>query len=122
MTPVSIVKRDGSTAPFDVARIVDAIERAQCAVGMHDSDLAVELAEVVVDHLAQHCETDRPDIEAVQDSVIYVLQESGNYDIALAYLRYRDARERERRRRGLDQGDGPAEHLNLHVLGRDGRR
>lgn len=122
MTPVSIVKRDGSTAAFDVARIVDAIERAQCAVGMHDSDLAVELAEVVVDHLAQHCETDRPDIEAVQDSVIYVLQESGNYDIALAYLRYRDARERERRRRGLDQGDGPAEHLNLHVLGRDGRR
>jgi transcriptional regulator NrdR family protein len=120
MPPSAIIKRNGETVPFDRHRIAAAINRAQRAVGADDATLADELATVVVDHLDRIVEDGSPDIETVQDAVLYVLQESGNYDVALAYARYRDARERSRRERALEEGESP--RPNLHVLRRDGRR
>ncbi|MFW5860124.1 MAG: ATP cone domain-containing protein [Planctomycetota bacterium] len=119
MEPDSIVKRDGSRQRFNRERITAAIARAQAAVGMCDPELLEELGQVVVEYLARTAESDTIGIEAVQDAVIYVLQESGNYELATAYIRYRDARERERRRRNLSQSS--AERPNLTVVGSDTR-
>ncbi len=120
MKPAAVVKRDGEVVPFDVTRIAAAIALAQNAVGVQDAALARELAQVVEEHLERICDSERLGIEDIQDAVMHVLQESGNYPVALAYCRYRDARERFRRsRRAL--GDGQAA-LNLGVLDLDGRR
>ncbi|MBA3708241.1 MAG: hypothetical protein H0W83_05425, partial [Planctomycetes bacterium] len=59
-------------------------------------------------------------IEDVQDAVVHVLQESGYYDAAKSYIRYRDDRERFRRERRV-RGDGAAA-VNLSVIDADGRR
>lgn len=119
MVPTAIVKRDGSVVSFDRNRIAAAIDRAQRAVDREDPALADELARVVVDQLDRTSDVETADIEVVQDAVVYVLQESGNYDTALAYTRYRDQRERARRHRRLE---GEQRHRpNLQVLARDGR-
>jgi hypothetical protein len=120
MKPNAVIKRDGQEVPFDQARIANAIARAQHAVGIDDAALAAELARVVVEHLERACDQPSLGIEDVQDAVVHVLQESGNYEVAIAYARYRDARERFRRTRRV-LGDGqPA--LNLSVVDPDGRR
>lgn len=119
MPPLAILKRDGSTSPWDERRIVEAIRRAQDAVGQEDDGLARELTRVTVDHLDRQGHGDVPDVETVQDAVVYVLRESGNYDVALAYTRYRDARERQRRQRRGRGEDG--QRPNLQVVDHYGR-
>jgi hypothetical protein len=106
--------------PFDQARIANAIARAQHAIGIDDSALAAELARVVVEYLERACDQPTLGIEDVQDAVVHVLQESGNYEVAIAYARYRDARERFRRTRRV-LGEGQAAP-NLCVIDLDGRR
>ena len=105
MRPTDLINRHGDLVPFDRNRIAEAINRAQQASGDDDPVLADELANVVLDHLERVGESNSPDIERVQDAVLYVLRESGNYDVAMAYARYRDARERSRRERLLGQAE-----------------
>ena len=117
----SVLKRDGQTAAFDRRFIVQAITRAQeAATGKVDAELAAELAQVAEDYLFKTVQESVLTVEAVQDAVIYVLQESGNYEISLAYSRYRDARERQRRQR-MVRGELDIAP-NLKVVGADGRR
>lgn len=120
MKPLTVTKRDGQCVPFDHARIAKAIARAQHAVGIDNDALADELARVVVEHLERGCDQPTLGIEEVQDAVVHVLQESGNYEVAMAYARYRDARERFRRSRQVlgERKDSP----NLAVVDVDGRR
>jgi len=118
--PVVVVKRDGVAVPFDQPRIVEAIRQAQLAVGIDDAALANELGTVVLDHLTRTCDHASIGIEDIQDAVVHVLQESGNYEVALAYTRYRDARERFRRSRQTLVGERSAPHLA--VIDLDGRR
>lgn len=120
MRPVQVVKRDGSEVPFELERITAAIDRAQRSVGPADPSLAAELARVVMEHLERTCDRPALGIEEIQDAVVHVLQESGNYDVALAYARYRDARERFRRSRRVLGAERSAP--NLAVIDRDGRR
>jgi transcriptional regulator NrdR family protein len=121
MRPTDLINRHGDLVPFDRNRIAEAINRAQQASGDDDPVLADELANVVLDHLERVGESNSPDIERVQDAVLYVLRESGNYDVAMAYARYRDARERSRRERLLGQAEKASEQINLHIMSRDGR-
>jgi transcriptional regulator NrdR family protein len=120
MRPTTVVKRDGQLVPFDVVRIAHAITRAQHSVGIYDRAQAEELARVVQEHLERGCDQPSLGIEDVQDAVIHVLQESGNYEVAIAYARYRDARERFRRARRVLGEHNAAPHLA--VVDPDGRR
>ncbi|TVR40026.1 MAG: hypothetical protein EA402_14110 [Planctomycetota bacterium] len=120
MRPTALINRSGQVVPFDRNRVAEAINRAQRAAGEDDPVLADELANVVVEYLERIGEGPSPDIERVQDAVLYVLRESGNYDVALAYARYREARERSRRER-VFSSDERRERPNLSVNGRDGR-
>ena len=120
MKPATIIRRDGTAVEFALPRIARAIAKALAAVGHDDVAAADELAVTVLEHL-ERCH-DRPQlgIEDIQDAVVHVLQESGHYDAAIAYCRYRDARERHRRSGRLldDCNDAP----NLTVVEADGRR
>lgn len=120
MRPDQVIKRDGTAVPFEPARIAQAIARALSAVGVRDDGLSDELARVVAEHLARVAERPEVGLEEVQDAVVHVLQESGHYEVAIAYARYRDARERARReRRARGERTVP---VHLEVVEADGRR
>ncbi|MBA2481647.1 MAG: hypothetical protein H0V44_13360 [Planctomycetes bacterium] len=120
MRPAAIIKRDGREVPFDLSRIGAAISKALHAVSIDDRALAIELARVVLEHLERTSDQASLGIEEVQDAVVHVLQESGYYEAAKSYIRYRDDRERFRRERRV-RGDGAAA-VNLAVIDSDGRR
>jgi hypothetical protein len=54
-------------------------------------------------------------IEDIQDAVVHVLQETGHYEVAITYARYRDERERCRRTSRLAERT-PAEGIHLAVI------
>jgi hypothetical protein len=109
--PESVTKRDGIVVPFERSKIAAAILQAQRAVNHADPEVAEELTDVVVEHLVRNGDSQRPAVEVIQDAVIYVLQESGHYEVALAYSRYRDARERSRRHRHAAGEEAVPPHL-----------
>lgn len=120
MMPRNVLKRDGRMVPFELERIASAIARALHAVGGDDPAAAEELARVVAEHLERVSDHPELGIEEVQDAVVLVLQESGHYEAAIAYTRYRDARERERRMGRVRGCEAAAP--NLVVIDCDGRR
>ncbi len=119
MKPLAIVKRDGRQDLFAPERIAAALHKALCAIGEDDLALADELAQVVTEHLERTCERSHIELEEVQDAVIHVLQESGYYKAAIAFARYRDERERQRRTDRLSGVTHAAPNLLIHDA--DGR-
>ena len=95
-----VVKRDGTIQPFDRGRIENAVVAAARAV---EADLGHDWAEMisysVVGLLNQRCETDHisiPSVEQIQDIVEEVLTKSNQYQIAKAYILYRQKRQESR--------------------------
>lgn len=86
-----VIKRDGSTVPFDKDKIVIAIEKA-----MTDTDVGVdkELAEKVANRI-QMLNTNKS-VEEIQDLVESSLMCSSRKDVARAYIIYRDAHAKRR--------------------------
>ena len=119
MKPIAIVKRDGRQDPFAPQRIAAALHKALCAIGEDDVALAEELAQVVTEHLERTSEHSHIALEDVQDAVNHVLQESGYYKAAIAFARYRDERERQRRTDRLSGATAAAPNLLIHDA--DGR-
>ena len=104
--PDRLRKRDGQVVTFSPRRIIDAVARAQAAVGDGDPGLPLEVAELVVMTLMSRAETtlvslsdDAPEVttvEEVQDLVEEALVGLGRTKIAKAYILYRDRRGRAR--------------------------
>lgn len=84
-------KRDGSTEPFRVEKIVSALSRALSACGREDPDLSRALAEKVVGLLSERVEG-IPEVERIQDVVEEVLMREGLSEVARAYILYREKR------------------------------
>ena len=86
-----VIKRDGSTVPFDKGKIVIAIEKA-----MADTDAGVdkELAEKIANRI-QMLNTNKS-VEEIQDLVESSLMCSSRKDVARAYIIYRDAHAKRR--------------------------
>jgi anaerobic ribonucleoside-triphosphate reductase len=93
-----IKKRDGRVVPFEKQKIVNAIWKAAQAVGGKDYDLAVTLADKVVeiaDYMFMGNEI--ASVEDIQDLVEKVLVKNGNYKTAKAYILYRNQHEMMRK-------------------------
>ena len=97
-TIVEIRKRSGTVATFNKEKISSAIFKALAATSDADRGLADQLADKVVDRLVeQGFTTSRvPSVENIQDIVEYTLIDSGNSDIAKAYIVYRHERRKLR--------------------------
>jgi ribonucleoside-diphosphate reductase beta chain len=96
-----IIKRDGSTVPFDVKKIATAIGKAMNATGAGGGDEPMEIANMVVRRLEGAYEADpsfEVSVERVQDFVEVALMESGFPQVAKAYILYREHRAQERKR------------------------
>lgn len=95
-----IKKRNESIVPFDRFRIEIAIEKAYGATGV-----AIEKSAIIslVDQIIQKAEEfydehTLPDVEVVQDIVEKTIAERGDFEVAKAYILYREKRNSERRR------------------------
>lgn len=95
----TIVKRDGTVAPFDPEKITLAVYKAAASVGGHDRPLSERISRQVVDYLGKlYSREEPPTVEDVQDLVERVLIKNGFADTAKAFILYRHERAKMRRR------------------------
>ncbi len=94
--PVSLRKRDGRLAAFEVDKIARAIAAAGAATGEFEAAVAQALAEAVRLPLAHRTAVE---VEQVQDGVERALMAAGYFDTARAYIVYRERHARLRRDR-----------------------
>jgi ribonucleoside-triphosphate reductase len=97
-----IVKRSGDTVAFDKRKIADSILRASQAADGDGKDRADSLASAVAIYLTKQLKGETPTSRRVGEAVEKVLVEMGHIRTALAYMRYR---ERRQRARSLQKGD-----------------
>jgi ribonucleoside-diphosphate reductase beta chain len=95
-----IKKRSGTTVPFDRFRIEVAIEKAYHAtqVPIEKSDIIILVDQVVKKLEEFYDETTLPDVEVVQDITEKTIAERGDFEVAKAYILYREKRNNERKR------------------------
>lgn len=93
----SVIKRDGSTVPFEADKIRSAIRRAGEATGEFDGDEAGLLTTQVLKVLRHKFGPAAPQIEQIQDVVEQVLISANHLKTARAYIVYREQRQKLRR-------------------------
>jgi hypothetical protein len=76
--------RDGSTEPFEPDRINRSLFAASERVGRPDAFLARELTDSVLHFLAQECEGGTVSIEQITDTLVKVIRELGQPQLAAA--------------------------------------
>jgi len=97
-TITEIRKRSGAVTAFNKDKISNAIYRALAATSKADRGVADQLAANVVNKLVEQgfTSTRAPTVEDIQDIVESTLIDSGNSDIAKAYIVYRHERRKLR--------------------------
>ena len=83
----TIIKRDGRTVPFEVAKIEKAIKSCFEDIEKVPETPVEELAKRVVNIIG--AKYARPTVEQVQDAVELVLQAAGEFAAAKSYIIYR---------------------------------
>ena len=112
ITGMTVIRRNGSTAPFDTGRIAVAITKAFIAVEGDTAGtssrlraLVAELTEQVASTLARRHGIDRHvDLEDVQDQVELALMRGGQAKVARSYILYREEHRRSREERLAAEG------------------
>lgn len=100
MEITSIVKRGFATEPFELKKISNAVLKAMTAVEQGEPADAERITELVYTFLAERKEKDRdyvPTVEEVQDLVETKLMESGFFEVAKAYILYRNEQAKKRK-------------------------
>jgi anaerobic ribonucleoside-triphosphate reductase len=93
----TVIKRDGSSAKFDVKKISAAIQKAFDATSRHyDESIIDMLALRVTSDFESKVKEDKIGVEDIQDSVEKVLSDAGYADVAKSYILYRKQHEKIR--------------------------
>ncbi len=93
---LKVVKRDGSTQPFEAKKITNAILKAGQSTGEFDTETAKKLTIRVINIVQQLYSEIIPSVENIQDIVEDVLLTSNFHKTAKAYILYRDQRAKVR--------------------------
>ena len=112
----TVMKRDGTVAHFDIAKISKAITRAfEAQEKQYHPSVIDLLALKVTADFEPKIKNDRIQVEDIQDSVEAVLIQAGYADIAKAYILYRKQREKIRNMKStiLDYKDLVDSYLNV---------
>lgn len=88
---MKVIKRDGTTVPFDASRIINAIKKAAESAGVSLNAEAV--ASKVVSKITEETIT----VEKIQDLVEETLMESGYVSVAKSFILYRNRKEQARK-------------------------
>ena len=93
----TVVKRDGSTAEFDIAKISAALRKAFDAQGRNSHPTVIDLLALkVTADFESKIKDGKIAVEDIQDSAESVLIQAGYADVAKAYILYRKQREKIR--------------------------
>lgn len=87
---MKIIKRNGSEAPFNKEKIINAIMKANSSVGPTDAipqSEAIQIADAIEYECSQL--STPPTVEGVQDKVILRIMMAGYYNLARQYITYR---------------------------------
>ena len=92
-----VVKRDGQVTEFNLGKTNDAIAKAFDATQMSYNDDIIGLLSLRVSaHFQDKIKDGKVSVEAIQDSVETVLEQTGYTEVAKAYILYRKQREKMR--------------------------
>lgn len=92
--PTTVRKRDGETLqPFDVGKIESAVRKAWLET---KGEIDEETLQQVVTFVAATLSTDTADVEQIQDTVEIALMRAKKYQVAKAYILYRQRRNEAR--------------------------
>lgn len=110
---MNVIKRNGSEATFELAKVVAAINAANEAVEERFRFGAVEIYSVA-SKVAKKCEelNRAVNVEEIQEFVESALMESGAYEIAKKYIRYRYGR-------GLERGQNTTDDKIFSIVDYD---
>lgn len=86
-----VIKRDGTKVPYDEEKIVNALTKAFKSCGYSELPEGVKVYALF---LAEHSGSNT--VESIQDAVQRAIMEKGYYDVAVEYIKYRDAHARLR--------------------------
>ena len=103
-TELTVVRRDGSSTPFDATKISVALTKAFLAVEGSEAgathrvrDLVTDLTGRVVAALTSRGDARRSvQVEDIQDQVELALMRAGEHQVARAYVLYREERTKAR--------------------------
>ena len=88
-----VIKRDGETAEFTIAKIQEAIIKAFDATNVQYHDDIVELLSLrVTAEFQDRVKDGQVHVEDIQDSVEKVLEQAGYAEAAKAFILYRKQR------------------------------
>ncbi|MDP3963421.1 MAG: ribonucleoside-diphosphate reductase subunit alpha [bacterium] len=123
MTLEKIKKRNGDIVVFSAEKIHVAIEKAMTAVrGNPHTEEVRELLAYVRGELEAWCGDERmPEVEKVQDLVEQALMEFKFFDVARAYIIYREQHHKIREEKKQEELKKISDKT-LYVIKRDGRR
>ena len=89
---LTVLKRDGTSVPFELSKIENAIEKAFIAEHKaYTKDIIQLLAIKVTADFNNNVKNDQISVEDIQDSVENVLVASGYVDVAKSYIFYRSS-------------------------------
>lgn len=86
-----VIKRDGTRVPYDEEKIINALTKAFKSCGYSELPEGVKIYALF---LAEHSGSNT--VESIQDAVQKAIMEKGYYDVAVEYIKYRDAHARLR--------------------------
>ena len=97
MAKAMVTKRNGEVADFDEARIRNAIAKAFVATNVEfKQEMLDKLVEGITAEIEQRFTDFFPNVENIQDLVEKHLMLAGHYEVAKAYILYRQKRQKER--------------------------
>lgn len=92
-----VIKRDGKEVNFDISRIKEALQKAFEATENYYTDEIIDMIAIrTTSRFQSKIKDGRIEVEDIQDSVEHMLEESGYFDVAKAYILYRKQREKIR--------------------------
>lgn len=100
-----VMKRSGTRAPFDKAKIISAIEGANSDEGIDANKIPHDAIVRIADGIEKNARSAGRDlsVEEIQDQVEKALMASGHYEIARHYIVYRYEHNNARKMSTIDQ-------------------
>jgi|GEM_PF-530996 len=109
-----VIKRNGSNEQFDVVKIAHAIYRAYQSVGRdYSKEVCLKQA---TDITASYSPNEDVNIEKIQDDVELFLMQSGEFETAKSYIKYREKQKLDRENPWSDNDDRQDMILQKYLL------
>jgi len=125
MTLTQVKRRDGKIVPFDRSRIEHAIESACDATGELEKDFIPALTDEIINDIVTTCgddpETHVPSVETIQNFVEKHLMKEDRYEVAKAFILYRE-KQNEKREEYKEQLIEQFEKHSMKVIKANGKK